>query len=109
MAWRVSPGEKMFQYGSYSGPFKASHPLHCLALWSCTAGTSNNFVFKFFVRSFSLLSVRCLAQWSISPLPQTLPFKEAVQKMKEQNFNACKEVYEKTYGIPLSYTTKENN
>lgn len=66
----------MFQYGSYSGPFKASHPLHCLALWSCTAGTSNNFVFKFFVRSFSLLSVRCLAQWSISPLPQTLPFKE---------------------------------
>ncbi len=38
---------------------------------------------------------------------ETLPFKEAVQKMKEQNFNACKEVYEKTYGIPLTYTTKE--
>ena len=40
---------------------------------------------------------------------ETLPFKEAVQKMKEQNFNACKEVYEKTYGIPLTYTTKEKN
>lgn len=40
---------------------------------------------------------------------ENLSFKEAVQKMKNQNFEMCKEVYEKTYGIPLSYTEKENN
>ena len=71
----MSSGEKVFQRGSYPGQFKASHPLQCLALWSHTAKNSNNFVFKF-LSSFSLLSVRCLAQWSTSPLPQTLPFKE---------------------------------
>ena len=38
---------------------------------------------------------------------ETIPFKEAVQKMKEQNFKMCKDVYEKTYGTPLTYTTKE--
>ena len=37
----------------------------------------------------------------------SLPLKEAVIKMKNQNFNMCKEVYEKVYGIPLIYTTKE--
>ena len=38
---------------------------------------------------------------------KTLPFKEAVQKMKGQNFAMCKEVYEQTYGVPLIYSTKE--
>ena len=35
---------------------------------------------------------------------ENLPFKEAVQKMKNQNFEMCKEIYEKTYGIPLTYS-----
>lgn len=39
---------------------------------------------------------------------ETLPFKEAVQKMKKQNFDMCKEVYEKTYGIPLEYAKEKN-
>ena len=39
---------------------------------------------------------------------ETLPFKEAVQKMKNQNFEMCKECYEKAYGIPLEYTTRSN-
>ena len=38
---------------------------------------------------------------------ETLPFKEAVQKMKNTNFEMCKEVYEKTYGIKLTYTNEE--
>ena len=37
-----------------------------------------------------------------------LPYKEAVQQMKAQNFEMCKEVYERVYGIPLEYKTKEN-
>ena len=40
---------------------------------------------------------------------ESVPFKQAVQKMKEENFNMCKEVYENTYGIPLTYTTKEKD
>ena len=38
---------------------------------------------------------------------ETLPFKEAVQKMKNTNFEMCKEVYEKTYGIKLTYTNEK--
>ena len=38
---------------------------------------------------------------------ETLPFKEAVQKMKEQNFNMCKEVYERVYNKKLKYTNDE--
>ena len=37
-----------------------------------------------------------------------LPYKEAIQQMKTQNFEMCKEVYERVYGIPLEYKTKEN-
>ena len=36
-----------------------------------------------------------------------LAYKEAIQQMKNQNFEMCKEVYERVYGIPLTYTTKE--
>ena len=36
-----------------------------------------------------------------------LPYKEAVQMMKNQNFEMCKEVYENVYGVPLTYLTKE--
>ncbi|MBR6778874.1 MAG: 1-acyl-sn-glycerol-3-phosphate acyltransferase [Clostridia bacterium] len=34
---------------------------------------------------------------------KTLSVKEASEKMKKINFEMCKNVYEKTYGIPLSY------
>lgn len=34
-----------------------------------------------------------------------LPLKEAVEKMKQQNFNMCKEIYEKTYGVKLTYSS----
>ena len=34
---------------------------------------------------------------------ETLPFKEAVQKMKNQNFEMCKEVYERVYNTKLTY------
>lgn len=37
-----------------------------------------------------------------------LPYKEAIQQMKAKNFEMCKEVYERVYGIPLEYKTKEN-
>lgn len=37
----------------------------------------------------------------------SLPFKEAVQKMKKQNFELCKKVYENTYGIELKYTNED--
>ena len=40
---------------------------------------------------------------------ETLPFKEAVRKMKNQNVEMCKDVYQKTYGVELTYNTKENN
>ena len=40
---------------------------------------------------------------------ETLPLKDAVQKMKNQNFEMCKDVYEKTYGIPLTYSNKEKD
>ena len=36
-----------------------------------------------------------------------LPYKEAIQVMKTENFEMCKEVYERVYGVPLTYTTKE--
>lgn len=72
----MSSGEKVFQLGSYPGQFKASHPLQCLALWSCTAKNSNNFVFEFCIPGFLTVISEMFSQWSISPLPQTLPFKE---------------------------------
>ena len=34
---------------------------------------------------------------------ESLPFKEAVKKMKDTNFEICKNIYEKVYGIPLTY------
>ena len=40
---------------------------------------------------------------------ENLPIKEAIQKMKETNFEMCKAVYEKTYGVPLTYTNIESN
>jgi len=39
---------------------------------------------------------------------ENLPFKEAVQKMKETNFTMCKEIYEKTYKKELKYTNEED-
>ena len=38
---------------------------------------------------------------------ENLPYKEAVQKMKELNFNLWKETYEKVYNKKLSYTEDE--
>ena len=38
----------------------------------------------------------------------SLPLKEAIQKMKNENFELCKNVYEKTYGIELKYTNEDN-
>jgi len=35
---------------------------------------------------------------------ESLQLKEAAQKMKEQNFNICKEIYEKVYNKKLTYT-----
>lgn len=36
----------------------------------------------------------------------SLNFKDAIKKMKETNFNMCKEVYEKTYGVKLVYNSE---
>ena len=38
---------------------------------------------------------------------KNLPFKEAALKMKEQNFNMCKEIYERVYNKTLSYAEDE--
>ena len=38
---------------------------------------------------------------------ESLPFKEAVQKMKQQNFDMCKNTYETVYNKKLSYTNEE--
>lgn len=37
---------------------------------------------------------------------ESLSLKEAIRKMKETNFQMCKEVYEKTYGVELVYNTE---
>ena len=36
-----------------------------------------------------------------------LSYKEAIQQMKKQNFEMCKNVYEQVYKVPLEYLTKE--
>ena len=33
--------------------------------------------------------------------------KQAIESMKNKNFEMCKEVYESTYGIKLQYTTED--
>ena len=38
---------------------------------------------------------------------KNLPFKEAALKMKEQNFNMCKEIYERVYNKALTYAEDE--
>ena len=37
---------------------------------------------------------------------ETLPAKQAIEQMKNLNFEMCKQVYESTYGIKLEYTTE---
>ena len=37
-----------------------------------------------------------------------LSYAKRAEELKEKNFAFCKEVYEKTYGIPLKYTCDEN-
>jgi hypothetical protein len=40
---------------------------------------------------------------------ESLEYRQRAEKMKEENYNIWKEIYEREYDIPLYYETENNN
>ncbi|MBQ5646351.1 MAG: 1-acyl-sn-glycerol-3-phosphate acyltransferase, partial [Treponema sp.] len=54
-----------------------------------------------------------IQEYTVHILPAIYPkeglsSKENTEYMRNKNYEMWKEVYEKTYGIPLTYTTEQN-